>query len=403
MIPQDTKLTVDVLCPTDPNLIADLTLNEVNISESILSPTIHASFKCEQTLEPFRNMDNFYAKPVVIIVKKPILKEMLGKEGINLGLVFYRLSNRKRKSDYTTETFELSACFPTLLADAKAWDKDSYIGTPSDIVKQIFNNVFNMTGENGNIEVEDSYPTISLTGDARHPFQIINNLAERALSIEKNSPTFLHYMTMQNTKGEDIPVHRFESVDGMIARGSINPATPFVYIFKNLPENNYENPFDIMSFSFPCDFDLVSDLLNGHDEGGNEFFNVTTIDPYNGKGSIFGEVFGEYGTAPFASLTNLDSAYKLDQNPTDVERFLLFRRPRMALLEQDKIALKMTIPFNPRLNAGRVITVKIQKNGEDLYGSGDYLIVNMTHSFRPKGISVTILDCVSNTVAAGVQ
>ena len=81
----------------------------------------------------------------------------------------------------------------------------------------------------------------------------------------------------------------------------------------------------------------------------------------------------------------------------------------MSLIEQDKITLRLTVPFSPMLNVGRVIRVKIPNVGtafnggqaEDNYGSGEYLIVNMTHNLKLGGMGVTVLDCVGQTVAAG--
>ena len=75
----------------------------------------------------------------------------------------------------------------------------------------------------------------------------------------------------------------------------------------------------------------------------------------------------------------------------------------MALVEQDKIALRLVVPFNPILNVGKVINFiyTLNDNVKENYGSGDYLIVNMTHNIKIGGFGLTILDCVSETVASG--
>ncbi len=73
----------------------------------------------------------------------------------------------------------------------------------------------------------------------------------------------------------------------------------------------------------------------------------------------------------------------------------------MNLLESDKIALRITVPWNPELHAGEIIKLTLKnKNDPDQlnYGSGEYLIVSMTHNIRRGGFGTTTMDCVSKTV-----
>ena len=83
----------------------------------------------------------------------------------------------------------------------------------------------------------------------------------------------------------------------------------------------------------------------------------------------------------------------------------------MSLLEQDKIALSLTVPWNPMLHAGKMIDVELPRKGvegsagnEDklLYGSGKYLIVNLTHSIKNGGFSTTTMECVAQTAGQGM-
>ena len=88
---------------------------------------------------------------------------------------------------------------------------------------------------------------------------------------------------------------------------------------------------------------------------------------------------------------------------TNVEKYLLKRQARMALLERDKVALRMTVPWNPWLHAGSVITLDWKDpKGNPVYGSGTYLISSMQHIVKLGGFSVTSLDCVSTSVAGGI-
>lgn len=78
----------------------------------------------------------------------------------------------------------------------------------------------------------------------------------------------------------------------------------------------------------------------------------------------------------------------------------------MNLLEKDKIAFRVVVPFNPVLHAGRVIRVNLYNkdslpNLTPLYGTGDYLILHMFHHILPGGMGTTVMDCVSSTVGRG--
>jgi len=82
------------------------------------------------------------------------------------------------------------------------------------------------------------------------------------------------------------------------------------------------------------------------------------------------------------------------------------RQARMALLDQDKVALRIIVPWNPMLNAGKVIELVLpNKNNPDgitrNYGSGTYLIASLKHSIRREQPAVITMDCVSTTVGTG--
>jgi hypothetical protein len=68
--------------------------------------------------------------------------------------------------------------------------------------------------------------------------------------------------------------------------------------------------------------------------------------------------------------------------------------------------LRLTVPFNPILHAGKVVRVNLY-NKDVLpkpalrYGSGDYLILHMFHHILPGGLATTVMDCVSTTVGRG--
>jgi hypothetical protein len=102
--------------------------------------------------------------------------------------------------------------------------------------------------------------------------------------------------------------------------------------------------------------------------------------------------------------SNQATAQQRDSCNMDVESHLLKRQARMALLEKDKIALRITVPCNLDLHVGQLITLqwKNKNKGGDVYGHGDFLIASLVHNIKLGGFSVTNMDCVSKTVGQGV-
>jgi hypothetical protein len=77
----------------------------------------------------------------------------------------------------------------------------------------------------------------------------------------------------------------------------------------------------------------------------------------------------------------------------------------MSLLEQDKIALRVTVPWNPIYHAGKIIKIDLrnkQDSSKQNYGTGNYLIVSMLHNIKRGGFSTTTMDCVAETVGQGI-
>ena len=101
--------------------------------------------------------------------------------------------------------------------------------------------------------------------------------------------------------------------------------------------------------------------------------------------------------------SNMGTAQQQNGCEMKIEQYLLKRQARMGLIERDKIALRISVPWSPSLHAGDVITLNWfdKKTNGLVYGSGDYLIVSMTHKIHLGGHSVTVLDCASNTIGKG--
>lgn len=382
----------------------ETSVTEINLTESLLNPGLQTSVLVTSrynTPDFLKNLDELYMKEVDIYAERKILRfwDDVVKTDFNTTQRVYRLSKRE-PVNYALETYQLDFCDDSLLIDAKNYLSRSWFKkTPTDIVKDIYSQVF----PNQNLEIEDTSPAQDYIAEFVHPFQAVTQISERALSTA-GDPSLVHFMTYQNKGHSDINTHNYRSLANM---AKADPVFEFSYSGKASIDLNFANPHDIMQYSFPRDFDALSDVLNGVDSDGkaSPIVGLNMVNPVTSRVSAFGPIFnGIAGNTPYMETTNKGTEDIQNSAPLTSERIKVLRRARMSLIDPDSIALRMVLPFSPFLNVGRTIKVHFpnnMRNGEDTYGSGKYLIVNMTHTIKAGGLGLTIVECVSDSVAKG--
>jgi hypothetical protein len=395
-----------------PEMI-QLTPKEIVLGESLITPGLQTviTFNNAIYVPPGKDFDKFKNKEIKFTLQwegedNAKLEETTLKVDKNHKI--YRLDNRRFQPMNTggTEEFTVHACDETLLTDAKKLISKSWKCTkPSEIVEKVLDEI-----KANNKKVEKAGPARDYIAENIHPFQVIAQQSNVALSEKDNDPSFVHFMTYDD--GGNGPTHHFESLKEMCSQDSIHT---FEYSDSGLgdkdsgAEGHYGNPKAVMSFSFPCDFDLLSDLLNGINEQGKpsnsgSFFDMALKMMKGVTEGGSGTGIGGEGFNPKMAESNAESSKNRDSCNLDVETHLLKRQARMGLLERDKIALRLVASWNPKLHAGKVITFNWKNKGssdKDVYGHGDYLILSMTHTIRFGGFSTTTIDCVSTTVGKG--
>ena len=240
------------------------------------------------------------------------------------------------------------------------------------------------------------------TAENIHPFQVVTQQANASLA-NGNDPSFVHYMTYEN-----FGTHHFRSIASLAKEP---PPIKKAFLYSETgATSGYANPYSILTYSFPCDFDLLSDVLNGIDTDGSFINSLTTFNPLSATFSLFGNQAldcGIGGGVYNVTKTNYDTEQAQDMCRMEVEKYLLKRQARMSLLEQDKIALRFTVPWNPLLHAGKTVDVELKRKGtknanDFLYGTGRYLIVNLVHNIKNGGYSTTTMECVAQTAGQGI-
>jgi hypothetical protein len=312
----------------------------------------------------------------------------------------YRLSDRKFMPTNVgqTEQMTVHACDETLFKDVSKLVSKSWKCTqPSKIVKDILENCV----EAKNVDVQEADPARDYIAENIHPYQVIAQQAN--VAMDGDDPSFLHFMTYED-KGK----HYFKSLKKM-AKGTDSKIT---YLQADIEEGTgYKNASFAVNFMFPCDFDYLSDLLNGLNENGENQNTGGFLNPVMKTASMEGKSdnggCSQLGGSNYkVATTNKGSSEQQNSCNVDVEKHLVKRQARMGLLDRDKIALRITVPCNLELHVGQVISLqwinkKTTSSETPVYGTGDYLIASMTHNIKLGGFSVTTMDCVSVTVAQG--
>lgn len=372
----------------------ETTVKEIVLAESLTTPGLQTSVALQSFIYTpnNKNFDMFKNSPVNFTLRR----ESTGQDMI-VNQQVYRLANRSFMPSNVGQTEEMTihACDQTLLNDAKTLVSKSWKCTrPSEVVKYVLQSCAGAS----NIDVENADPARDYIAENIHPFQVVAQQSNVALA-DGNDPSFVHFMTYR-----DGGTHHFKSLKKM-TEGS--PVNSFEHSETGWVNNGgYSNPRAVISFMFPCDFDYLSDLLNGIDEEGENQNALAVFNPVAKSFSLVGNQTKGCGMGGYnfkQAVTNSGTSKEQNSCNMDVEKYLLKRQARMSLLERDKLALRIVVPWNPDLHAGDMIRFSwFNKNsGGPVYGSGEYLIVSMQHSIRLGGFSTTTMDCVSKTVGNG--
>lgn len=376
-----------------------LTIKEIVLGESLLTPGLQTSVTIQSALYTgqYKNFDAW---------KNQNISFTLEREGNHILPVLqkvYRMDNRDFNPVNVgqTEEFTIHACDQTLLNDAKTLVSKSWKCTePSDVVSYVLQSCAGATL----IDVENCGPTRDYIAENIHPFQVVAQQGNVALNGD--DPSFVHFMTYAPGGGQ----HHFRSLKSMCQQAPIatykHGETGLDGGSGPMVSGGYQNPYIVLAFMFPCDFDYLSDLLNGLGENGQNMNTVALFNPFDLTSFKVGNTSGGCGIGGFnfkTAMSNAGSEKQIDSCNYEVEKYLLKRQARMALLERDKVALRMTVPWNPYLHAGSVINLDwTDRFGQPVYGNGTYLISSMQHIVRLGGFAVTSLDCVSTSVAGGI-
>jgi hypothetical protein len=392
---QEKNTSIKIYADVPPYVMDQVTPNEVILGESLLYPGLQTTVRVQSYYHnlPIKDLDQYKGKQLRIELERPVLARFNLPSRMTIKQTIYRLENRTKLNN-VVEEYTLRACDQSLLNDAETLVSKSWKCTqPSSVVSEVLRSCAGVR----NLDVEGADPARDYVAENIHPFKVVADQAEVALA-SGNDPSFLHYMTYQN-----LGTHHFRSLKSLC---EADPVMEY-YFDETAALSGYANPRAIMTNSFPCDFDLLSDILNGIGPDGANMSSLISFNPFNRLTGLLGSKVQGCGSGSAvlkAAMTNFASEQQQNACPDYSQFFALLRQARMALLEQDKIALKITVPWNPILNVGKIIKLVLNNKNDQSkknYGSGDYLVMSLTHNIKNGGFSTTTMDCVSRTVGQG--
>jgi hypothetical protein len=382
----------------------DVTVKEVIVGESLLNPSAHAVVTLQSAMyNNLVNWDYYRCKPIGIYIEDNN-KSPNNPRTMQINQTIYRCDNRRytNKNTGSVEELSLHSIDKSILNDAKKiWEKSWKCSTPGQVVKEALQQI----GVTRYVTTGSTGPGRPYVAESIHPLQVIQQQANVAL-YQGDDPSFVHYMTIREQTGDN--VHNFRALGELMS----NKHTPYdIYAADTAISGKvgfsdaYASSFaplalrTAITFNFPCDYDILSDILNGVDCDGRNLNDVRTINSATGEAS---SVMGAISQAAniFKSVTNAGTSRQQNSCDTNVEKYLLKRQARMGLLERDKIALRITLPWSPWLHVGQQIYFHWNNRfspSTEQYGSGKYLILHMTHNIQYGGYAVTTLDCIANT------
>lgn len=386
-------------------VLNDFTVQEVVLMESILTPGIQTSIKVHSGIHviPNKNLDDWKNIMTDIKVNRPILSTYGYNEEMRVKSRIYRLADRKLINN-NAEEYTLFACDDSLLNNSRSLVSNKWSCVPPDrVVREVLSQCCGVPAIK--LDVESTSTPRDYIAENIHPFEVCKQQADVGLTNSMD-PSFLHYMTYEN-----FGTHHFRSLEQLCKQ---SPIMTLRYSEASGSKQNdegkqagYRNPEAIMQYSFPCDFDLLADLMNGIEADGSDITSIVTINPLLSQFSLQGIQTLDCGIGKGVykvGMSNYNSAEQQSSCNIGIEQYMLKRQARMNLLEPDKIALRMTVPWNPIFNVGKVVNIELYNKADNdlmLYGSGTYLISSMIHTLKRGGYSTTTMDCVSTTVGQG--
>lgn len=409
----------------------ELSGTNVYVHESILSPTVQISITFVDTIHIIKNLLQYKVSKngdmpnlSMTVINPQFDIPGAGKVHsvqrdaelpINNFKIF-RMDGR-RPLNYHMEQFTLHICSPSIIKNQIY--RMSHFYKMKELSKVVEDALESVGVKKGNRFVEKTDLKRDYVSNNQHPFQVISEISDMAM--KDNHAQFLHFMTTEEVQGK----HYFCSLDHLIKRAKEKKASvDFEYVYEEKGLNNTFDINDIMTYEFPCDFDTLLDLSGGiiHNQADREDHkpSMVSINPFDGGVFLVdGKIHGDNKTRGFGGVLNAgawsnrnnfestrtmgnfmgQSIVGEPNRSSGVEKYLHKRTENISFLHREKTDLKIIVPFNPIIHAGKLIRATFYSKRETgskvkNYGTGVYLICHLTHDIKIGNYGTTTLECI---------
>jgi len=399
-------------------------LVEVNLYESIFSPTLTGSLTLSDSRNLIRDFPILGEELLVLQVRTPTLDKELA---ISKTFRIHGIRDKKFARDGTTQLYTLSFCSVELFADLHNPLYKGFEGKPEEVVTKIFNDYLksprNLTVDKTS---DDTTTLLNILGKTDNtikfvspgwtPIQCINWIASKSLSENNTAANFLFWETSKGFYFGNL--HNVLQNSQMVNIGEYFYSESFVNTL-NMGEGTYDTTdaagrkmFGVKSLYVEEGFDQLRNNMSGYIS--NRLLDVNLYNKnYVIKDYDHGTSFKNYAHTEkgkvvpmFAESTTRNPLVYLKVNYSypklygtdnnfDVVTKDIFGNRRSNLIELNNYSMTIVIPGRTDIEVGSTIGINLPKGkplqaddastpGLDELYSGKYLITSITHTINRK-------------------
>ena len=391
-------------------------LLELNIYESIFSPTMTGSLTIADTTNHLQNVP-FKGQ-----------EELEFKFGIpdNEQIDFTRhrvrvtkVSNVNRVEE-RQQVYTLNFTSKETVTDLRTALNKIYKGTADQIIQEVLQNDLKTTKK---YKLEKTVDTLTLLGNRMKPFKFCNMVANKGTSFRHKDPQLYFFENHRGYNlfslsflGQKDPKVKYYSAEGRAEERDVKADMERILSYRISKNqdllahistgliNSTQYTYDINTKSYNKTEHSYFDEFVNTSHTSRKPFPIYTTQPESADGTVLDDFTSSVTKVSTKNsfLHTIDADDTIDySNTTSKDQKRLFSR-----LSRDALTVSVTVPGNSVLAAGDVVELSLPSlepisvpfdRTYDAYMSGRYVITNIVHTVSPTQYTTTF-DCAKDSV-----
>lgn len=394
-------------------------LIEINIYESLFSPTLSGEIVLSDSANLVKNMYLLGEELLYVKVRTPSLP---GNQNIDSVFKIYGLDNRSYIKDGSTSVYTLRFTSIETFQDVLNPVTQALKGTPESIVEYVYKNFLMVEGKlNINTKEKDIKKPLTIFGQTANylnfvspgwsPVKCMSWISDNSLPVNNGAAQYLFWET---TKGFYYGnVQDIKERAASLSIGTYAFSVPKIRNVTEEDENNSSYMYTIRNISIDKAFDQLENQMTGYISN-----RLVDVDLLNKKflnvDYDHGQAFNTYKHIDQGKITpwfnretvrnpkthisvNYNHSKLFDNNTEnfDVKAKFLHGNRRSNRLELENFIMRIDIPGRTDIEVGQTIYLKIPKDNpgaevnkieyrDDPMYSGMYIITNLCHKINLK-------------------